>query len=716
MDALAQSQASAWSQLAPLRLQLRAHCQSYPQTYRGQRWIILVDRLSGAQFRCPLDAYHFLCELDGETSLQQARQRALTRHPEALLDETALATLVLQLAENDLLKGDVKGNPSQQQQKYWRTRQQAGWRKLLNPFALRFPLFDPDALLTRINPLGRLLFHPLAALLWLALILAALIGASQSWPELSSHWHSRFMDPGNLLWLWLLFPLLKALHEFGHALACKYWGAPVHEMGVMLLVFTPVPYVDASASATFAEKKRRMLVAAMGILVELTLAALALLAWQQLAPGLLRDLAFNVLVIGSLSTLLFNGNPLLRFDGYYVLSDWLEIPNLAGRANQYLGYLFKTQLLRLDVTPPATLESERPWLLGYALLAGLYRIFISLMIALWVAGKLFIVGVLLALWALYSQLILPCYRHTRALLVLAAAQQKSRALVERLSAMLMALTLLFFLWPMQHSSTVRGILLLPEQATLRAASDGFVSAVMVEDGAEVAAGVALVTLRNSQLQLDLETNRAQEAELSARYKDALNQDPMAASLLKEDLANLLAEQQELLRQQQGLTLHSGTSGRLMLARAEDLPERFVKKGQVLGYVVNPQELRVRVAVAQSQVDAIRQQRIATQVRLASAPQFPLAATSVQELPAATLQLPSKMLGSQGGGDIAVDARDTEGRTAMQPVFQFDLSLANPIQTLYPGQTAQVRFMHERAPLGVRWYRQLRQKLLERFNS
>ena len=139
-------------------------------------------------------------------------------------------------------------------------------------------------------------------------------GAVNQWSALSVHWEARFLDPGNLLSLWLLYPLVKGLHELGHGFATRHWGGEVHEMGVMLLVFTPVPYVDASASSAFPSRNQRMVVAAAGIMVELLLTGVALLLWSYSDPGLLRDLCFNVLVIGGVSTLLFNGNPLLRFD------------------------------------------------------------------------------------------------------------------------------------------------------------------------------------------------------------------------------------------------------------------------------------------------------------------------------------------------------------------------------------------------------------------
>ena len=133
----------------------------------------------------------------------------------------------------------------------------------------------------------------------------------------------------NLLLLWLVFPVIKLLHELGHAYAAKAGGGEVHEMGMMLLVFMPVPYVDATAAGGFRSKWRRALVGAAGMLVELFIASLCMFVWVLVEPGVMRAVAFNVMLIAGVSTVVFNGNPLLRFDGYYILSDLIEIPNLA---------------------------------------------------------------------------------------------------------------------------------------------------------------------------------------------------------------------------------------------------------------------------------------------------------------------------------------------------------------------------------------------------
>jgi hypothetical protein len=176
----------------------------------------------------------------------------------------------------------------------------------------------------------------------------------------------------------------------------------------MLLVFSPVPYVDASSAWGFKDKRKRMVVGGIGIAVELFLGALALFVWLMVEPGAVRAVAYNVMLISGVSTLLFNGNPLLRFDGYYVLADAIEMPNLGARSNTYLGYLFQRYVLGIkDGREPGAFHGERAWMVVYGITSFFYRIFISFIIITFIAGKFFVIGILLAIWAMATQVLMP---------------------------------------------------------------------------------------------------------------------------------------------------------------------------------------------------------------------------------------------------------------------------------------------------------------------
>ena len=206
----------------------------------------------------------------------------------------------------------------------------------------------------------------------------------------------------------LSFIVLKALHELGHGYAVKAFGGAVHEIGIMFLVFAPMPYVDASAASEFRSKWRRALVGAAGMIVEVFIAALALYVWLAVEQGLVRAFAYNVMVVAGISTVVFNGNPLLRYDGYYILSDLLEIPNLAQRATRYWGHLVDSYVFRTEGLPEfVATPGERIWLLLYAPASFLYRIAVMLAIAIFIASEYLAVGVAIAIWGIFTGVVLP---------------------------------------------------------------------------------------------------------------------------------------------------------------------------------------------------------------------------------------------------------------------------------------------------------------------
>jgi putative peptide zinc metalloprotease protein len=706
--------AAAWAQIAGLKPQLASHVDVVLHSYRGEAWYVLADRLTATHFRCTPAVQQFLARLDGEHTVAEAHQACAGPDGEEPPDRLEVLQLLTELQSAQLLLGGMPLDSDALYSRHQLMQKQRWIRRLASPLALQIPLLDPDKFLQRMLPWIRPFFSPLFLYLWLLLVALTALAAINQWSALYLHWESRFLDPSNLLSLWLLYPLVKGLHELGHGFATRVWGGEVHEMGVMLLVFTPVPYVDASASSAFQSRHQRMVVAGAGIMVELMLSAMALLIWSYASPGLLRDLCFNILVIGGVSTVLFNGNPLLRFDGYYVLADYLEIPNLRARANAYLGYLLKHHLLHLQTTT-AVPDSprERAWLLGFAILAGIYRLLIGFTIALFIAGKYFFVGISLALWLIISQMCLPLYRLYARLLKQARGEAGLLRLCAISAGALVLSFLVLFVIPVSDSTHAEGIVKLAENAQIRVRADGFVEKIFKHNGQLVRAGEPLLQVQNLELQAREVALLAQSKELQIRHSRALSGERIELEFLKAEIATLQREIDEVQEQVANLVVSSPHAGVFALLRARDLAGRFVHKGDLVGHVLDHSAPTVRVVVSQAAVDRVLHNTRAIEVRLASNVVETLQAQRLQEVPLATTELPSALLGSLEGGDIAVDARDRGGRLAITNVFQLDISLPQSSANTYLGQRAFVRFVHDREPLGTGWYRQLRQLLLAR---
>jgi putative peptide zinc metalloprotease protein len=511
-------------------------------------------------------------------------------------------------------------------------------------------------------------------------------------------------------------PLIKLLHELGHGYAVKSGDGEVHEMGIMFLVLTPVPYVDATAAGAFRSKWQRALVGAAGILVELLLASVATMLWVLVEPGLVRSLCFNVVLIAGLSTVLFNGNPLLRYDGYYVLSDLIEIPNLGPRANRYWQWLAKRHLFGLrTIEPPLATVGERRWFVWYGAVSFIYRLAVMIGVTWFIAGEFFFVGVVLAIWGGVTMFVLPIVKgltYVQTSPELQRVRTRARLVV---FGGIAAVLLILVAVPMPLRTHAEGVIWVPENAEVRAAGDGFVDALFAETDAWVEAGQPLLMSVAPVLQAEVARSRARVRQLEVQYTSLMFDDRLQATATLEDLQRervALARSEEKLA---ALLVSVPVSGQLKLARAADLPGRFVKQGESLGYVVSWPPRLVRTVVTQDDIALVREQRTGVEVKIADRLSATYPARVLREVPGGKDRLPSKALSLAGGGLHGTDPRDPDGEKVLNRLFEIDLELPEDVGAVEVGTRVYVRFHHHAEPLATQWGRRLRQLFLARFH-
>jgi len=704
----------AWDRIAQARPRLRSQANIYCHQYRGQPWFVLQDRASARFYRFSNRAYHFIQQLDGRHSIQTIFDALCAEQTRSAPSQQEIIQLLAQLNASDLLQYDQPLDARELAERRRKQMRNPWLQRVMQPLAMRFPLADPHDWLARLQPLFSRVYTRTGFILWCLLCSFAAVAASSHWPELREHWSSRALDPQNIVLLVLLYPLIKVLHELGHGLAVKLWGGEVHEIGIMLLVFMPIPYVDASSASAFVNKWRRIVVGAAGIMVELLLAALSMLIWLKVEPGLIRDITFNVMLIGGISTLLFNGNPLLRFDGYYVLSDWLEIPNLATRSSQYLGYLMKRYVYGVpEPRSPVGAAGERPWFVLYGISAFIYRLFIALTIALFVAGKFFVIGMILAVWAVIMQILYPLYRRLVFLFTSSElAGRRRRALSITFTAVLVLFVVLFVL-PVPSWTNAEGILRLPEETMVRTNTEGFIVQVLQADGSKVQQDTPLFQIDDPLLQARHKVTQAKLAELKAKQTSQLLVDRTRVAILADEIASVNAQLADIQQRLNDQIVVSKLDGIFVAPLGMNMIGRFVKQGSFLGYVAAFSDLTVRVAVPQQTLDQVRRRTDSVVVRLAADISRSLPARIQREVPQVSYQLPSSTLGSQAGGSIAVDARDETGIRAVDQIYQLDIALPGDSLQGYIGGKVHVRFNHTAEPIGRQWTRSLRQLVLQR---
>lgn len=709
-----------WQRLESLRPSLPRHIHIQRRDYNNERWYILQDKSNGRFHRLTPSAWRLISAMDGRNSLAQVLASAA--HPEfyASAEEIPsrddLIHLLQYLHVADLLVCDLPPNTQELFARREQKKQQRWLRLLMNPLTWNIPLGNPDRLLGKLMPLARFLASRTMGIVWLLVVGYALLQVGVHWTQLTQGHLDRMLSPANLFLLWVTYPCFKVLHELGHGLFTKVWGGQVNDCGVVFVVGTPLPYVDASAATGFQSKRQRLMVSAAGMAVELFLAALALLLWLQLPSGFLRDFLYNIIIIGGVSTLFFNGNPLMRFDGYHLLTDACDLPNLATRANQQFSYLLRRYAYGVSgVFSPAVNEREAVLLTGYSIAAFVYRVFILFFIILLVANYFPTLGLVIGCWLIFFQLLWPALK---ALNYVARDKQLAHTRVRALSVTAAGAGLVILLLvavPMPMSTSAEAVLWLPDEARVKVESSGEVAQVLVADGEGVMPGQELVRLHNPVLVANLAVQRAHLREYEARYQRAWIEDRAQAQLFEQDINAIKAEIELLQSRVVNLVVRSPAEGVFRITRQHYLPGSFLRQGDEFALIEKPDRVRVRAALLQDEVGLVRQSTQGVSIKFASNPSRSVAANLMQDVPIATQELPSQILGAQGGGRLAVDATHPSGMRVKEKVFLLDLTLNDFVQSGHYGERAYVRFQHPAEPLAAQWYRALQQLFIRHFS-
>jgi putative peptide zinc metalloprotease protein len=716
-DAMESLFSDAWYRVADLKPRLRSHARIRRHRYRGEIWYVLQDLASGRVHRFSPASYFVIDLMDGRRSVQEIWDTALAHLGDDAPTQDETIQLLGQLHSADILQCDVPPDAAELLQRHERQQRSKVLGQVMNPLWWRFPLLDPERFLGWLLPVVRPLVGPVGACLWALVVGAGVVLAAVHWSDLSSNFLDRVFTAKSLVVLWLLFPLLKAVHEVGHGLATKAFGGEVHDMGVMLLVFSPLPYVDASSASAFPSKWQRVVVGAAGMMVELVLASCAMFVWLAAEAGIVRTLAYNTILVAGFSTVVFNANPLLRYDGYYILTDLLEIPNLYTRSRTYLGYLCQRYLFgQREADPPQATPGERVWFVIYAVSAFAYRLLVIAGIAFFLLKSFFYLGLLAVALLMGGWLLIPLWK-TLAFLFTSPSLRRVRVRAIGVTLLLLgAVVGVVGFLPVPSRTETEGVVWVPEEAIVRAGADGFVVRVLVRPGARVRPGTTLIECQDSELQSRIRVLSARLRELRARYDEQRPTDRVKAGLVQEEVRFVEEDLAQARERVAGLVIRSQTEGTFVLPTAEDLPGRFVRRGELLGYTVNLDKITVRAVVSQAHIDMVRHRTRGVEVRLLERIDDTLPAAVRREVPGASERLPSPALGQGGGGRVAVDPRDSQGLTAMERIFQVDLELPSQLGLLNVGGRARVQFEHDWEPLATQWARQIRQLFLARLNA
>ena len=403
----------------PIPLEIRPDLVIKRIDFLGVGYWVIKDPAALKYFRLQQEQYEVLRLLDGERSLEQIRDKMLQIMPTVRLQLSDIQHLITDLHEKGVVYSNRGGQGASLIKKQREERKKKFFNTMKSLLYLRLPGWDPEQTLTVIYPFFKWLYKPVGITIFCTLVFTSWMLLAIQFDEFTRQlpaFQSFFGWP-NLLYLWAVLGVAKVIHEFGHGLSCKHFGGECHEMGVMLLVFSPCLYCDVSDSWMLRNKWARIMIGAAGMYIEILLSAFAIFIWYFSEQGLLHNLALNTFFVTTITTVIFNANPLMRFDGYYMMSDFLEIPNLRPKADRLLRESFAWYCLGIESKPdPFMPETGRVWFILFAICAGVYRWFIVVAITVFlytvlkpyglqsIGATLAVVSISTIMWSMTSNL------------------------------------------------------------------------------------------------------------------------------------------------------------------------------------------------------------------------------------------------------------------------------------------------------------------------
>lgn len=695
-------------QLSELVLKLRDDLSIAARRESGTTTWLLEDERTSRFYRVGQREYTFLSLLDGRRTFGAALGRSAALLKERALSEEEAAALCRWLVESGLattthsrtaarLLQSAVGND--------RNRMLGRW---LSPLSQQIPLCRPDPAFQWLATLFGWVFSAPIGLVWLGAVIAGSLAIAQDWERFRGM-SSQIVARDNWLWLGVIWVVLKFLHEAGHGIACRRFGGPVREAGLSLVLFVPLPYVDVTSAWRFGSKRRRMLVSAAGMGVELFVGAVAALVWSRMGSGLVSQYAQAVVLSATAMTILFNANPLMRLDGYYLLTDLFSLPNLAAHGREAWRQLARRWCLGLPGSVPTWPEGRTGIVLAYGLAALVWRVTVCIGLVLAADALLLGAGLLLAAPAALIWGVWPIVRILKFVTRGDGMEHPSRTRFAGF-VMLTALVAVAAFQSLTWGPRVDAPLVVAyyPSVEVRAAEPGFVAELAVTDSAAVRAGDVLLRLNHPELDVEISELERQIEQSEVRAAQLLQAVmPAAWEAEQERLLALQRRREQLETRRSALTILAPCDGVVLNADVGTLTGRFVQAGEpllTLGGRSDKQLLAVIDPAAREQFV----HHIAQSLDVHLAGRGSLSARVEDVASRAERSLPHPALGAHCQGELAVrpvqtaadhDSADTYEFADPRLLVRLHLSAADAAR-LQAGETGSVRLPAERRPLAV----------------
>lgn len=707
----------SWHQVAGLHISLAPAVVIQTQKLRGQLWFTLKDPYNDNFYKVTKENFQFIKCFIVEKTVQQVWETYVEEYPELAPSREEVTLIIAQLHganllffENDADNHEIFNYIKNQQRKEF-------YSKITSILYFRLPLWNPNSFLTKVNDwTSRVSAIPII-LLW-AMVLFA--GGWAFLANLGSIYDKAqgVISLNNLPWLYLCLGIMKLIHEFAHGLLCKRYGGNVKKFGLMFLLFTPLPYVDVTSSWSFKNRWHRIWVGAAGISIELFIASIGAIIWSQTGPGLLNSVCFNLMLIGSLSSIVFNGNPLLRFDAYYVLSDYLEIPNLYQRAQVQCLYIAEKYLLRSKNIISTTFDDrESNILVSYGVASFIYLMIVSVGISLFLLDNWFPIGLISISALLLTKFLMPYLKLLKYITTSPniAYRAWAYALVVGIPVVLIALVMLV---PIFNNIKAPGSIEVGDSRVYYNVVEGKLNQLKVKSGDYVKTGQVLMVLDNPDLLTAKIVKQGEIQEARLKYRLALFQAHNEIVSSEQKMLELQDEFNEIDRKLSLLTVKASHDGIWVAPDIYEFSGNWVMRGKILGQLVSAGHLRFSAVITQEQANELFKNKpnIGT-LKLEGQSGQTLEVSDLAIVPYHSDKLSSAALGWAGGGDIPTNMNDKDGVQTRETFFyirgNLPLTLPEKFVALH-GQSGFLLIPLPPVPLAMQISKFFRQMLQKRY--
>lgn len=693
-------------ELGNSRLKLKEGLRFSLQQNRKQTWYLIHDESSETFFRIGISEYTFLSMLDGKTTLANALAGTCSTVGVKAFNEHDAIQLCQWLIESGLAQTRESTRADRLQEKTSKVEKAKNIQRL-NPISVRFPLCNLDKTAEFASRyLGRFVSSTFA-IIWIMTVGWA---AFSLWSAPQSLGQINFFSRDNVLWMILTWLVLKTIHELAHIVSCKKFGGRVGQGGILLLLLIPMPYVDVTSAWAFTSRFRRIVVSAAGMLAEIFLAAIAAIVWSNSGPGFVQYQAFNVMIAASVHTLLFNANPLMRFDGYHMLADTLGIPNLGNHGQQYIQS--KINWLFYGKQPPAIKYGgfSGQMIRLYGIGALLWKVFLFAVLAIAGANLFEGFGLVIALMAGGLWVGVPLYKLIKYLIFGSETDQPDRFRFLLVTSTLLVCMYAAAAWvPAPSVISAPMVVVFDDKDEVRALAGGFIASVEVAPLQAVTKGQILARMENK----DLESRKQKlEVELEkAKLQASYYQKEENIAALQTELNNIRSIKKrlkEVTRDFDSLVIRAAINGIVSELEIENLIGRYVRPGTQL-MTVSCDESKIAVAMF-SQHDAPSLSNIVGKtVQIRTDGDGFIGSAQIKNLsPSATNSLPHFALAGKYGGTLGVVDRgqvesnedNQDNLMLIHPCLEAELELLpQSRKSLREGQTGLIHLRERDASLG-----------------